>query len=746
MRYLTIFLFLLTVEIQPIVAQPIGSWQEHLPYNQAIGVAAVNNQVFAATPYSLFSVHTEDQSILRYNTITGLAETGVQLIYSHASGQLLIAYRNSNIDLLKPDGVKNINALRLKPINGDKTIYHVYGETGRCLLSTGFAIVELKLTNHEIGDTWVVGNGGEYTKVNAVTADNRYYYAATAEGLKRALRTGFNLADYRNWENVSGTSGLPPGPVQKLVNADGNLLVNTGSSLYRLRAGVFEKVYEDDFSWNSLDYAAGKFYLSQQSGAEARIRVLDTTFRVVSVISGNRLADPRQVVEAGSSLWVADARNGLLEIDDLQISQVTPKAPVAIGSGGLIAGKREWWAATGDALSQYIAGTWTNYSGADQSLPEGFMGIGPIAMDKSGVLWAGSMGDGLLKKEKEQFEILKSPLLSPAFNDPDAYKVGGLATDQDNNLWVSNDGAELGLVVRTATGSFHRFRVPFFYPRFSLSALLVDDAAQKWIISPGGNGLFCFNHGAGFENTGDDQWKYYRAGTGNGNLPSNNVLSVVKDAFGFIWVGTDNGIGIIQCVEEVFSSGGCEAVLPVVQTDNFAGYLFKGEAVQAMAVDGANRKWIGTRNGVWLISEGGEKTLLRFNESNSPLPDNDVRAIAIDPADGTVIFSTAKGICTYKSDATEGGNTNTNVLVYPNPVPPAYSGQIAIRGLVSNALVKITEMNGRLVYQGRALGGQAIWNGLDINGKKISTGVYLVLVSDESRKEQVVTKIVFIQR
>lgn len=746
MRYLTIFLFLLTVEIQPLWAQPIGTWQEHLPYNQVIGVAAVNNQVFAATPYSLFSVHTGDQSISRYSRITGLAETGVQLIYSHPSGQLVIAYQNSNIDLLNPEGVKNINALRLKPINGDKTIYHVYGENGRCLLSTGFAIVELNLINPEIGDTWVVGNGGAYTKVNAVTADDRYYYAATAEGLKRALRSGFNLADYRNWETVSGTSGLPPGPVQKLIYADGHILVNSGSALYRLRAGVFEKVYEDGFNWKGLDYAAGKFYLAQQSGADTRILVMDTAFSVLSVISGARLSDPRQVVEAGGSLWVADARNGLLEIDGLQISPVIPNAPLAIGSGGLIAGKGEWWAATGDALSHYVSGTWTNYSRAGQGLPEGFTRIGPLTLDKSGVLWAGSMGDGLLKKEKEQFELLKSPLLSPAVDDPDEYRVGGLATDEDNNLWISNDGAEQGLVVKPPTGSSYRFQVPFFYPRLSLSGLLVDDADQKWIISPGGNGLFCFNHGSGFENTGDDQWKYYRAGTGNGNLPSNNVLSVVKDAFGFIWVGTDNGIGIIQCAEEVFGSGGCEAVLPVVQTDNFAGYLFQGEAVQAMAVDGANRKWIGTRNGVWLISEGGEKTLLRFNASNSPLPDNDVKAIAIDAADGTVIISTAKGICSYKSDATEGGNTNTNVLVYPNPVPPAYSGQIAIRGLVNNALVKITEMNGRLVYQGRALGGQAIWNGLDINGRKISTGVYLVLVSDESRKEQVVTKIVFIQR
>jgi hypothetical protein len=86
------------------------------------------------------------------------------------------------------------------------------------------------------------------------------------------------------------------------------------------------------------------------------------------------------------------------------------------------------------------------------------------------------------------------------------------------------------------------------------------------------------------------------------------------------------------------------------------------------------------------------------------------------------------------------------VLVFPNPVPPGYNGSIAIRGVANNAIVKIAEMDGRLVYQTRALGGQAIWNGKDYKGRTISTGVYLVLVSDDARQENLVTKIVFINK
>jgi hypothetical protein len=149
---------------------------------------------------------------------------------------------------------------------------------------------------------------------------------------------------------------------------------------------------------------------------------------------------------------------------------------------------------------------------------------------------------------------------------------------------------------------------------------------------------------------------------------------------------------------------------------------------------------------VWLISPDGEKTIYRFTESNSELLSNDVKQIAVDGKSGEVFFATAKGICSFRSTATDATETSTDILVFPNPVPPGYNGTIAIRGVANNAIVKITEMNGRLVYQTRALGSQAIWNGKDYKGNTISTGIYLVFTSDENHQEKQVTKIVFIQK
>jgi ligand-binding sensor domain-containing protein len=299
-------------------------------------------------------------------------------------------------------------------------------------------------------------------------------------------------------------------------------------------------------------------------------------------------------------------------------------------------------------------------------------------------------------------------------------------------------------VLKKADGSWVRFGIPFLHTENAVGQVLIDEFNYKWIQSPKGNGLFCFDDAGTPENISDDRWRYFRAGRGNGNLPAADVLSLARDRDGFIWIGTTQGIAVIQCLQDVFNAG-CEAVLPVVQQDNFAGFLFRDEQVRTIAVDGANRKWVGTRNGVWLISPDGQKIINRFTEDNSPLLSNLINRISVDPQTGEVFISTFNGICSFRGTATEGSSTKDSVLVFPNPVPPGFSGTIAIRGLPENAWVKITELDGRLVYQARALGGQAIWNGMNYKGERASSGVYLVLVADEANREKLATKIFFIR-
>jgi hypothetical protein len=268
-------------------------------------------------------------------------------------------------------------------------------------------------------------------------------------------------------------------------------------------------------------------------------------------------------------------------------------------------------------------------------------------------------------------------------------------------------------------------------------ALAVDDNDQVWIAS--------FTGGVAVYNPSLDTSYYIASGVGFGNLPSNNVSCVVKDNNNEMWIGTDDGVAIVKNCNAPFAAP-CEAELRDVTYTNPPGKLFAGYNVRTIAVDGANRKWVGTdAAGAWLVSPDGQTLIYHFTTDNSPLPSNFVRKIAIDKVTGDVYFGTENGLVSFKATATDAATDNNNITLFPNPVPAGYEGSIAVRGLMDNADVRITDISGQLVYRGHSVGGEIAWNGRDYNGHKPQSGVYLVFVSDNSGKHTNVGKLVFIQ-
>lgn len=762
-RIIALLLILLSPLFSRAQLQPIGQWREHLPWHQAFRVVHTADYIWAATPWSIFSVDLEENSLTRWTKVNGLSETGVSTIgVDETTQQLIIAYTNSNVDILEDGQVTNINAIKNAAIAGDKNIYSIFVRNQLAYLSTGIGIVVIDLHKNEVKDTYIIGIDGDKIRVNGVATDAGFFYAATAEGLKKAPINNNNLADFRSWQNESGINGLPPGPMHAIVVAQNNVITEKNDSLFILNSGTWNFLYHDGWNIKNISISGDKILLSEVQNANGRVIVLNASGAVTNTIQHNNFTPaPGQTIFFQNNYWIADSVAGLSKYTGSTFEPYIPNSPFSIATGSLDAYNKIVLAASGSVNSnweptgnksgiyRFADHQWSNFNLRNlpqfDSLPDI---ITVLADPRDESIWAGSYGGGLVNiRNNNEVTIYKqnSPV-QPAYFNNDQYRISGLARDAEQNIWVANYGANTELHVRKTDGNWRSFAIPYPLVEKAVSQIVIDDLDQKWIVSPKGGGLVCFNHGESVDNPGDDQYMWYRAGTGNGNLPDNNVLCIAKDKFNFIWVGTSRGIGIIYCPQQVFQSGGCEAVLPVVQQDNFAGYLFRDEAVQAIAVDGADRKWIGTKNGVWLISADGEKTIARYTTINSPLPDNDIKNITIDGATGEVFFATAKGMVSFRSTATEATTVNSKVLVFPNPVLPGYNGTIAIRGVAANAIVKITELDGRLVYQTRALGGQATWNGKDYKGRTISSGVYLVLVSDDSRRENLATKIVFINK
>ncbi len=223
-------------------------------------------------------------------------------------------------------------------------------------------------------------------------------------------------------------------------------------------------------------------------------------------------------------------------------------------------------------------------------------------------------------------------------------------------------------------------------------------------------------------------------------------FSIAEDHEGAIWIGTSTGVAVYNSPSRIWNSDSFYAIQPSVDI-NDGNYhpLLETETITSIAVDGANRKWIGTKNsGVYLVSENGEQEILHFTNENSPLFSNSITAIGINQLSGEVFIGTDKGLISYMGDATGGKPAFENVYVYPNPVRETYDGPVTVSGLLENTDIKITDISGNLVYHTTSLGGQAIWNGKSLNGNRVKTGVYLVFCSDEFGEQTHITKLLFI--
>lgn len=695
--------------------------------------------------------------------ITGLSETGINAIYYDPTNEkLVVGYSNSNIDIIYRNDIINVPDLKRDNVTGDKNIYNIYSLAKSYYLSTGLGVVVIDGERYEIKESWLIGAGGNQVKVNGLSNDGIFFYAATDEGLKKAAANVANLADYNNWQLVSGANGLATGACQNVLTLQNKVIVQQSDSVFIQDGTDWNLFYQDGWPIISMTASENKISLCQRkANGESKVTILNIDGIVANIFQQpSFISFPRKAIGAGADTWIADQFGGLSQFNTTSFEQYKPNSPGGIATGEATVSNQSVYATAGgvdqlwnpmnntDGIYIFKEGTWTTIDNSNYRQLDTLLDFISFAIDpKDETIWAGSYGGGLLHVKADQsLEIFKQNFLSPTIIDPSSYRVAGLAFDRENNLWISNYGAAQPLVVKKSDATVTKLSIPFPLIENQLAQVVVDDNNYKWVIAPKSGGLICFDHGTAIENTGDDRWKIFKGGAGNGNLPNDNVLSITKDKNGFIWVGTTNGIGVVQCPQDVFTGQGCEAVWPVVQQGAFVGYLFGGEEVNSIAIDGADRKWIATRNGAWLVSATGEKVIYQFTEANSPLLSNDVIKITIDGKTGEVYFATARGICSFRSTATEGGETNESVLVFPNPVPPGYTGTIGIRGLVTNAVVKITELNGSLVYQTIATGEQATWDGRDYKGRRISTGVYLVLVSNDERTEKKAAKIVFINK
>ena len=737
---------------------PIGQWRNHLPMQQVVDIEQEGNEMVVATQFGLFRYTPSSKEFRVITSSQGLSDVRVSMLTQKpAANKYLLAYQNGNMDLIDNESIFNLPDILRSSNQGNKTIYHGLWQNDDVWLSTGLGIVVVNTTKREIRETISIFGNASAGEVYHLAILGGQLFAATGAGLKKASFPNAALANASQWsdEIMPMTSGI----IKKMLTWNDRLVVQKNDSIFVRENGSWKLLHASTSSISSMDVSNGKLLVATRNSKVTLLIFSDTNGSPTS-ISLSSAEQPVACIWNNNQMWIGDAEKGLIRFAGTSEEVIVPASPadIALGRGfysnGIVyatAGSIDIFGNPSQrkaGIFSYDGNNWFNYASRQFPVLDSVSDIAAIAVDPATqTIWAGSFGGGLLEIPKDNKpKIIKyGSGISPALADPFSFRVTGLAIDLQRNLWMSNHGASNPLVLRKSDGSWKKYSLPVVNNGNTLMDIIIDDANRKWIMGGPGNGLICFDDAGTPDQTNDDRWRVFKQGRGNGNLPSSNVLSVVSDRNGFIWVGTDRGVALIQCGDDLFKPGICDAILPVVQQDNVAGLLLTNEQINDMKVDGADRKWIATNNGVWLLSADGQKTIYRFTKSNGKLLSNKVRSILLNPETGEVFFFTEDGICSFRSTATEPAAEKQKIFVFPNPVPSGYTGTIAMRNLPSNAWVRIVELDGKLVFQTRSLGGQAIWNGRNFKGERASSGVYLIYVSDENNQQQLAGKIFFIK-
>lgn len=768
-----ILFFSLHFFTQGIMAQSvgIGHWQEHLSYVNGVSVAEGNGKVYCATKSGIFSLNKADNSMERLSKVNGLSDVeAVVLNFNRYNNKLLIAYKNSNIDIIDNSIITNLADIKRKAIMGNKTVNNIYFIDQYAYLACGFGIVVLDMNKYEIKDTYYIGNNGNALNIRDVTSDSTYLYAATDSGIYKASLTNPNLANYTAWTTMTG---LPTGIYNTITSFNGKLLTNFSNYL---KDGSKEKdtlfVY-DNGSWN---YFGGSGYVvnSLKTGNnklivayDSAVSLFDTNLLLSSTYSGY-LGDPARakqvVLDNENGLWIADGLFGLVSLKSGGGFEYRyPNGPHSANINAMCLVDDKLWVAPGgaspsggnnsyfnDGIYTYNSEDWIRIYGNHPSVVnfDTIYDIMNVLIDPNNSRKAYSnWGNGLIEYYDgvpvKIYNESNSTLQGINYSGYNPIWVTGFAIDASNNLWVANSAVPSCLSQKKPDGTWQSLNFsPVLGQAPVLSQMIIDKSNQKWVILYR-TGLMVYNGTTASPNT-SNTIKMTTA-VGQGALPSLDVYCLAEDKEDQIWVGTDKGIAVFYSPSTLFSGQNFDAQQILVEQDGNIQLLLETETIQSIAIDDANRKWIATKNsGVFLMSADGTRQVYHFDENNSPLLSNDVKNIVINHKTGEVYFATSKGIVSFRGTATESFEDFTDVYAFPNPVKPSYEGPIAIKGLMNNSTIKITDISGTLLYETKSEGGQAIWNGKNYSGERVSTGVYMVFCTSEDGEKKIATKILFI--
>lgn len=602
-RFIVLTLWSLVVAL----STQAGTWTTHFAYNNVTQIAMAQDEVFAISDGSLFSVNKQSEQITKYDRQSGLHGTGINCIHYDATGkQLIIAYANGKIDILSASGVRYISDLYDKDMTQQKTIYNVTIQGRTAYLSTHYGVQTMDLRENKLVDSYWLRPGGEETPIQDVLVTFDSIYAFASDSLYCAALTD-NLVDYTYWKREKRSSRISPDATKGKRYIDGNNTWSAGGSLGISRITPTETInYKPDGPLVNTPYS------------------LTATKDGVWVVQGAAWA-------------VQENRDGIvMRYDGTQWHNITRQ----------------------DIQSKLPAG----------QLALDFMNVAVDPKDKHHY-YVTSYGTGLFEFDHDtivRHDIAggDNVLGAAAANDPMRYtRINRVSYDYEGNVWMLNAGkgsVVYPLVNIDSLGTWHgtllleddndlRIITP--------TGLAIDrlHTNYKWMAAGrNGTSVILLDDGNTRYDLSDDKVKKRSQWTNQmgQTFQPNNIFTMMQDLSGRIWIGTDMGAAYIDTAGDYFTS---DAIVQPSVMDNNGENPITTLAVKALCQTPDGKIWIGTQNlGIYVLNSAATEIVAQYTTENSAMPGNGILSLACDE-NGKVWIGTDNGLVSYESDEDPSG-------------------------------------------------------------------------------------------
>lgn len=740
----TVKICLILISFSTIInAQSIGQWKIYSDMKKIKDAAATSSGIWTATEGAAFKFNFSDSSYTMVTKADGLNSQALTSVAVGNDNKIWFGSREGYINIFntQDNSVSKITEIfssgkTLKQINR----IFVKGDSVFVAFDFGLAIINAKTLSFT--DSFLkFGSFPAESKIISAFKSS-LIYAVTEYGVAVQKPGTTNLSVPDSWNTFPLLSFLPnfPAPsATQIVEYNGKILLATSNGIYSFNNNSWQP-----FAFGGKNIININVYGNSLYAVTAN-QVLRYSDGQSSVVYSNANVTFNSITVTGNQTFYVSTSQGLIEYKNNSARTLYPNGP----AGNLFVNLSvdplgTLWVATGknNAGKGFFAFDGSNWKVFDKStypiLPSNDYYNVYAAPDSAVYLsnWGG--GVTIYKNNSIKVYNASNTDLIGVTNDQKFIAVPDSKTDSKGNLWILNTTSAsrkpLSAFTKPNMWTHFSFSNPPLTENDNLDKLVIDQYDTKWftVTINGRFGLYYFNENKTFDNANDDIQGYLNS---NNNLLSDLITALAVDKRGYLWIGTNVGLNVIT-----------DPSKPKV-TDNFGRALWN-QTITCIAVDPLDQKWIGTLQGVFVLSSDGIELINQYDTKNSPLPSDDIKSIAFDAKNGIAYIGTDYGLAALQTAAIQPPQDFSEIFVYPNPfIIGDGTESLTIDGLIKNSSIRIFTISGKLIQDFKSPGGKvAFWDGKDLNGNLVSSGIYLIAAYDEEANNVKTSKVAVIKK